>query len=235
MLARVFEQHGLATTSISLVREHTERVKPPRALFVPFPFGRPLGAPDDPIVQHGVMRAALGLLERCDTPVLVDYAGGDGLLEDDLNLPQASAVRSTVAAADAQDVTLEVTRLRPFYEQWVQQHGGRTNVGLSGVPQRRFRAIVRFLEAYLRDGTLDLPPEAPAGLTPPQFLRWAVDDLKSFYLEARLAQRPDSSLQEINRWLWGETALGSLLRQVGERLRVVGDPKLDALAFGIVR
>jgi len=31
VLARVLEAHGIATTSISLVREHTEKIKPPRA------------------------------------------------------------------------------------------------------------------------------------------------------------------------------------------------------------
>ena len=42
----------------------------------------------------------------------------------------------------------ELTALRPFYERWVEKNGGRTAVGVSGVPQRRFRGIVRFLEAY---------------------------------------------------------------------------------------
>ena len=43
MLARSLEAAGLSTTSISLVREHTEKVKPPRALWVPFPFGLAFG------------------------------------------------------------------------------------------------------------------------------------------------------------------------------------------------
>ena len=34
MLARALEAHGIATTSISLVREHTAKITPPRALFV---------------------------------------------------------------------------------------------------------------------------------------------------------------------------------------------------------
>ena len=73
MIARVLEEAGLATTSISLVREHTERVKPPRALFVPFPFGHPLGKPDDPALQQRVIHAALALLDAPSWPVLVDY------------------------------------------------------------------------------------------------------------------------------------------------------------------
>ena len=52
MLARALELTGISTTSISLVREHTGKVKPPRALYVPFPFGHALGRPDDPEPQH---------------------------------------------------------------------------------------------------------------------------------------------------------------------------------------
>ena len=61
MLARVLEANGIATTSISLVREHSEKVKPPRALFVPFPFGHALGRANAPELQHRVLRAALFL------------------------------------------------------------------------------------------------------------------------------------------------------------------------------
>ena len=40
VLARVFEEAGLTTVSIVLVREHAEKVKPPRALFIRYPDGR---------------------------------------------------------------------------------------------------------------------------------------------------------------------------------------------------
>jgi hypothetical protein len=51
-------------------------VRPPRALAVPFPHGRPLGRPHDSAVQRAVALAALALLERADLtpPALVDYA-----------------------------------------------------------------------------------------------------------------------------------------------------------------
>ena len=64
MLARTLEAEGISTTSISLVREHTEKVKPPRALWVPFPFGAALGRAEDPALQHRVLRAALDLLSE---------------------------------------------------------------------------------------------------------------------------------------------------------------------------
>ena len=73
MLVRSLEAHGIATTSISLVREHTEKVKPPRALFVPFPYGHAFGRPNDPELQHRVLKAALALLEAPAGPVLSDF------------------------------------------------------------------------------------------------------------------------------------------------------------------
>ena len=42
----------------------SEAVVPPRALWVPFPLGRPLGAVDDSEFQKNVMRTAFGLLDR---------------------------------------------------------------------------------------------------------------------------------------------------------------------------
>ena len=56
------EDEGIPTVGISLVREHSEKIRPPRALWVPFMLGRPLGAPDAPDFQRRVLRAALELL-----------------------------------------------------------------------------------------------------------------------------------------------------------------------------
>jgi hypothetical protein len=230
VLARVFEEHGLVTTSISLVREHTEKVKPPRALFVPFPFGHPLGEANQPQLQTRVMRAALALLDEAHGPVLVDYPD-DVYAGQDINLSQASSVPD--APRDV-DVAFEVTSLRPYYELWVAAHHGRTTVGVTRVDQRRFRGLVRLLEGYAQDGSVEVPEwnrEVPL----PQFVRWAADDLKAFYLEARMHQQPAASFQDLNHWLWSETALSNLLRAVRDRMRAEGDPRLDAIAFGIAR
>ena len=88
VIARVFEEEGLATVSIALVKEHAAKVKPPRALFVPFPYGYPLGKPDDPEFQHQVIAAAFNLLEGPEGPVLVDFPEETGTTA----LPQASEV-----------------------------------------------------------------------------------------------------------------------------------------------
>ena len=48
-------------------------MQPPRALWVPFPLGRPLGKPADPAFQINVILAALALLHRDHGSVLEDF------------------------------------------------------------------------------------------------------------------------------------------------------------------
>ena len=67
------EEEGVATTQISLIRMHSEKIHPPRALWVPFELGRPLGQPNDVPFQTRVLRACLGLLDAVSGPVLQDY------------------------------------------------------------------------------------------------------------------------------------------------------------------
>jgi hypothetical protein len=73
LIQTAIERAGVPTVSISLLREITEVNKPPRALFVPFQMGYPLGAPNDPGLQHMVIAAALALVERNDVPVLEEF------------------------------------------------------------------------------------------------------------------------------------------------------------------
>ena len=77
LVAAELERRGVATVVINLLRVVAERVRPPRALFVPFRHGYPLGRPNDSQQQHTVIEAALSLLEdeALAPPALVDYAG----------------------------------------------------------------------------------------------------------------------------------------------------------------
>lgn len=60
--------------SISLLREVTEKVLPPRVLLVDRPLGYPLGAPHQPDEQHEIIEAALSVLESRDPlPLLVEF------------------------------------------------------------------------------------------------------------------------------------------------------------------
>lgn len=75
LIAAEIERCGIPTTCVMLLREIAEKVRPPRALCVPHPFGYPLGQPHDVEVQRAVVRAALALLGReGPPPVIADYA-----------------------------------------------------------------------------------------------------------------------------------------------------------------
>ena len=74
LLSGAIERENISTVSISLLREVTSILHPPRALFVPFPLGFPLGEPHNPTLQHNVIRVALSLLERTDVPVLEAFS-----------------------------------------------------------------------------------------------------------------------------------------------------------------
>jgi D-proline reductase (dithiol) PrdB len=72
-VARTIEQHGIATVSLSLQRELTEKTRPPRALFLRWPFGHPLGEPFNAAQQHWILREALQALEELKEPgVIID-------------------------------------------------------------------------------------------------------------------------------------------------------------------
>lgn len=231
VLARVFESAGLTTVSIALVREHAERVRPPRALWVPFYFGYALGKPDDPAFQQQVIAAALETLRAGHGPVLTDYPEDAG----PIGLPQASEIAANATSGDARtvDAASEITALRAYYERWQEQRG-RTAVGITGIPQRRFRGIIRFLEAYAASDDADMD-ERPGDVSVPQFARYCADDLKAFCYEARMAQRPSDSEPEIHSWFWGETAVGALIDSITQRLNATGDPTLQATAYGLSR
>src|SRR5262245_14306816 len=215
-----------------MVREHTEKVKPPRALFVPFPFGHALGRPDDPELQHRVLRAALDLLAERSGPVLRDFPDDAEPGDQPAAPAQASGVPATAAIPD--DPALEATQMRQYHEQWVARNGGRTAFGLTGIPATRFRGVIRFLQGFAAGDDADLD-ERPRDVPLPGFIRWCADDLKALYFEGRMAMKPSAGGDEIARWFWGETAAGQLLRRVGQRLDASEDPRWKAAAFGVAR
>ncbi len=75
LVAAELERQGISTVVVQLLRLATEKVKPPRALAVPFRHGYPLDSPNDPAKQRAVLEAALSLLENKSImpPAIVDY------------------------------------------------------------------------------------------------------------------------------------------------------------------
>ena len=72
LIQGLIETAGIPTVSLTLLREVTERVRPPRSLFVPFPMGFPLGRPHDSDLQERILLAALALLSRVEPGPLLE-------------------------------------------------------------------------------------------------------------------------------------------------------------------
>ena len=78
LIQSIIEKAGIPTASVTLLREITERVAPPRALFVDLPLGYPLGVPQDAALQSRILVAMLALLKESVPPAVLWHflAGG---------------------------------------------------------------------------------------------------------------------------------------------------------------
>jgi hypothetical protein len=211
VLGHCIEESGIATTGISLIRPHTEAIRPPRALWVPFQLGRPLGAPEDPSFQKRVLAAVLGLLEAESGPLLEDYSEEEP--ESDAITVLACPVNFAAGPATDtdEDRTLlalrrEITAMRPWYDMAVARRR-RTTVGVSGID---VGALGDFIYAFIGGA---VPPN-PRDDTPlAQSLKLAVEDLKAYYFEGITAQPGQSgaSSRALQDWFWDETVAGGVL------------------------
>ena len=210
-LSHFLESEGLSTTGISLVREHTEAMAPPRSLWVPFPLGRPFGAAGDAAFQHRVIAAALALLDRPRGPVLEDFP--EPAPENASSEPWSCPVRFA-RAATGEDIAsvarAELSGLATWHELATRRRG-RTAAGTSGL------AIEHCLELVMdaiEDGRSD----------DVRRLKAAVEDLKTHYVEAVTAKPGAPPAGATDAMLWNESTLGQLLR----RLAAGGSESNDA-------
>jgi len=67
------ERAGIATASITLLPEITRKVRPPRALAVPYRLGFPLGEANAPELQRAILKALLAIVHREDVPYVGEY------------------------------------------------------------------------------------------------------------------------------------------------------------------
>lgn len=203
-LSHYLESEGLATTGISLVREHTEAMAPPRALWVPFALGRPLGAAGDAAFQHRVIAAALALLDRPRGPVLKDFP--EPAPDDRSGEPWSCPVRFPRAEAgqDAADVARAELAGLATWHALAMQRRGRTVAGVSGLTVEQCLELV--IEACRIGGAGDV-----------RGLKAAVEDLRTHYVEAVTARPGAPPAGAIDAMLWDGSALGRILRRLAAR------------------
>ena len=218
-LAHYFEDEGLATVVISLVRKHTILIRPPRALWVPFELGRPFGAPADTGMQRRVLQAALAMLDKTATaPLLEDFADPVAV-DGDVNW-------RFPATLDNSSVIAEATSLMPIW-QIARERFARTSVGISGLaPLEAVEFIERFHSAE--------PMPNPKGMGRVSRARFSIDDIKAFYLEAAMAQGGQPGSDQLQEWFWGDTLAGAMLREFQELARLSPDKNLTMIASSLV-
>jgi len=215
-LAHFLEAAGVATIVIGLIPQHVRAMRPPRALLVPFPLGRPLGAPGRPDAQREVLSAALALLERPGPgPVLETYESmlpAEPATSEPWSCPVTFA--PVASGSDLVDRVLgEIRALQPWFVR-AKQRRGHSGADVSGL---EIEAAARWLGRFLG---ADSPIDSPVpGRTLAATFKLAVEDLKAFYLEAVTAQPGDASAATLNDWFWDGTAASELLRALREELR----------------
>ena len=232
-LSHILEGDGLSTVTIGLIPQHVRRMRPPRALLVPFDLGRPLGAPGRPDLQREVLHAALQLLDQASSaPYVTELDTSIPLDEAEQADGWSCPVTFPTPPADNDphtQVQEEVRLLRPWYDRGHHDRG-HTAVGASGldVPQ----IITWLFELADGDGAIDGPGEplreGELGLR----LKLAVEDLKAFYLEAATSQPGSTSAGDAFDWYWNETAAANLLRRLRSALADHEDPFVQLYAAG---
>ena len=75
LIARAIERVGISTVSISITKDLTEAVGVPRAVFVKWPLGHPLGEPHNAAQQRTLIFDALQLLKDAQIPGLIAEPG----------------------------------------------------------------------------------------------------------------------------------------------------------------
>jgi len=216
----------LSTTQISLVRNHTETIKPPRALWVPFELGRPLGIPNDADFQNRVILAALKLLEAKEGPVLEDFPEDAPLSAADQG-PVACPVDFSTPKEALTDMERllstfneEASQMKTWYDL-AKEKRGRTTAGSSGLSQEQ---VMDFIADLIKGEAVDNPlPNILLGSA----LKMAVEDLKAYYFEAVTNQpgQPTDS-QTLSDWFWGQTTAAQVINKVREVCMASDDEKL---------
>jgi hypothetical protein len=228
-LAHYLEEEGVPAVAISLIRLHTEKVRPPRALWVPFELGRPLGPPRNESFQIAVITRALRLLGASPGPVaLEDFP------EDDPTAVDAAGWRAPFEAAggtiDLGDRDLlglalreEMRAAAPFHAQFVAANG-RTTVGLSGLSVEECVGLL----ASAITGALP-QSDFDSATAPMQRVRWAVDDLKAYYLEAISADGVIASSRQMQAWFWDQTLAARAIIALRRQLLASEDQRAQAI------
>ncbi|MFK8023244.1 MAG: hypothetical protein AB8G26_04695 [Ilumatobacter sp.] len=209
----MFEQAGITTVNIGLIRGQLETSKPPRSLYVEFPLGRPLGRPDDIELQTAVLNATLELASRDDGPFIVDYPE---VIAEEGDEPAACTMppRHDPELHPAID---EARGIRNAYQRNVDATG-RTLLGRVTTPDAD--GVVTLIEQLIRLENAETLDE----------IGWdsattiaAGQDIRAYYEEAglQLAENVVGS-RSLESWFYSVTEAGQLIRRAQKVMKEQG-------------
>ncbi|MEM8618856.1 MAG: hypothetical protein AAGF73_03960 [Actinomycetota bacterium] len=215
------------------MREQSEAVGPTRALWVPFPLGRPLGSASDAEFQRSVVRAALDLLSTQTEPGIVDFpTDAPDVGEQE---PWACPLNLAPATGDsfADRLSAEASRFLPWAAE-TRRRRGRSLFGASGAAPDQQREVVQALGSIADSGDLTDVPDVGIewAFEMPLLIRHLVDDVRTIYHEA-LAAQPGSRApthDDLNDWIFESTVLGEVIIAIADHLTAAADEQ-PMLAF----
>ncbi len=210
-LAHVFEAAGLSTIVLTPMRFIVEKMRTPRALYVDFPLGWPVGQPLDADFQHRVLQAAFALLARPGGPVLEDFPERiESQPGEPLSCPMPARFNP-----DLHPAVDEAQALRNAYDRAVKKNG-RTSVGRVITADQ----IPEALEKFVRIAEGEPWDQQGLGL-----IMMVVHDIRAYYEELafEIADGPIAAYGA-ERWFFDETEAGKVLISARRSMRQAGAP-----------
>jgi len=212
VLANVFEQAGLSTVNLGLVRGQLESSKPARGLYVKFPLGRPLGRPNDAPFQTAVLTAAFDLLSRDDAPFIVDFPES---IADEGDEP-ASCPIPPRHDPDLHPAIDEARGLRNAYQRNLDATG-RTLLGRVTTPD--VDGVVTLVDKIIRleagESLDDIGIDSATAIA-------AGQDIRAYYEEAGLQLTDSTGSRALESWFYSVTEAGQLIRRAQKVMKEKG-------------
>ena len=209
MLAHFFESSGFSTVLVGFVKEHIQAIKPPRALWLDFPMGRPLGKPNDPEYQKKIIRSAFDLFNESSGPVLRDFP--DVIPVKDGRMGYALPVDLVINKKDignidllVEEVKAEIKNLGPEYKKALSFRE-RTTVGAS---EMMISDYIDYISLFVKG---EIPKSPRKGIGPVPLLKLVVEDLQAYYTETITFRDKIDDFEKIGTWFWEETKAGRLI------------------------
>ena len=201
---------------------------------MPFPLGRPFGAPNEPAFQTRVLRAALTLLERPDGPVILEDFPEDAPGQSAADPAGGALVCPVSFPAPPSDgepalldrVLAEIASLAPWHDLFLSARG-RSGAVAGGLP---VEDTARLIGNFIASGRI--PSDAGDFAVS---LRNAAVDLQAWYSEAMASQPGQGgSPGALADWFWGGTAAGSLLLALHPACLARGDKRIELVGRGML-